>query len=53
MNNPTERRLHCKFIKQSCEVLLCTEPHVALGGVWTDHLKKFPKRKHKLVDFED
>lgn len=40
MNNAAERRLHCKFIKQFCEVLLCTESHMELVGVWTDHLKK-------------
>lgn len=57
MNNPAERKRHCKFIKESCEVLLRTELDVVLVGVWTDHLKKFPKRKCKhfseLVDFED
>lgn len=57
MNNPAERRQHCKFIKESCEVLLRTELDVVLVGMWTDYLKKFPKRKCKhfseLVDFED
>lgn len=47
MNNPAERRLHCRFIKQSCKVLLCTEPHAALEGVWTKHVQKNPKRKCK------